>query len=128
MRRTLVLLFVRLSRTAVVIVLVPFFLLVVTHVHFEAQEACGAARCCFQSIKPRQPAANVLFLNFGRRRFRGREEEDDLEEDYAKNTTTYNTTTTHLQKRGFVLASTNGINNNNNNNNERLKLFSVFLL
>ena len=60
------------------------------------------------------------FLNFGRRRFRGREERGRFGGGLRKE----NTTTTHLQKRGFVLASTNGINNNNNNN-ERLKLFSV---
>ncbi len=63
------------------------------------------------------------FVNFGRRRFRGREERRFGGGLREENTTTHNnTTTTHLQKRGFVLASTNGINNNNN---EQLKLFSV---
>ena len=63
------------------------------------------------------------FVNFGRRRFRGREERrfgGGLREENTP--TCNNTTTTHLQKRGFVLASSNGINNNND---EQLKLFSV---
>ena len=95
---------------------------------FEAQEAQRAQRDVVSNrikiIVNRRRCS--LSLNFGRRRFRGREERGRFGGGLRKeNTTTYNTTTTHLQKRGFVLASTNGINNNNNNNNERLKLFSV---
>ena len=74
-----------------------------------------------QSSSPGGECAS--FVNFGRRRFRGREERrfgGGLREENTP--TRNNTTTTHLQKRGFGLASTNGINNNNN---EQLKLFSV---